>query len=100
MEGENTARSLAPYDPNRLLDYVKKRFNLKNDAALCRVLRVTAPVISKIRHGRLPVGAALLINIHEMTDLPVRELRDIMGDRRQIVRISPDHTKPREEGDQ
>ena len=43
------------YDPNNLLDSLIEKLHLKNDAALSRALEVAPPVISKIRHRRLPV---------------------------------------------
>lgn len=61
----------------QLLDAVMAKLGLKNDAALSRVLEVAPPVISKIRHGRLPVGATLLIRMHEGTDIAIRELKAI-----------------------
>lgn len=76
------------YDPNRLLDALIERLNLKNDAALSRALEVAPPVISKIRHARLPVGASMLIRMHEESGLSIRELRNLMGDRRNRLRIS------------
>ena len=84
------------YDPNNLLDSLIERLNLKNDAALSRALEVAPPVISKIRHLRLPVGASLLIRMHEVSDLTIRELRTLMGDRREKVRISDKHFKPKD----
>lgn len=84
------------YDPNRLLDTLIERLRLKNDAALSRALEVAPPVISKIRHGRLPVGAAMLIRMHEVSDLTIRDLRYLMGDRRQKFRISDAQGKPKE----
>lgn len=60
-----------------LLDAVMAKLGLKNDAALSRALEVAPPVISKIRHGRLPVGATLLIRMHEVTDIAIRELKAI-----------------------
>jgi len=36
---------------------------------------VAPPVISKIRHGRLPIGASLLIRMHEVFDVSIRELK-------------------------
>ena len=48
------------YNPNQLLDTLRERMKLKNDAALSRALEVAPPVISKIRHRTLPVGASLL----------------------------------------
>ncbi|MCZ4062062.1 hypothetical protein NB644_04425 [Oxalobacter formigenes] len=74
-----------------------KKLNLKNDAALSRALEVAPPVISKIRHGRLPVGASLLIRMQEISDLSIKELRDMMGDRRTKFRISDKQFKPKNE---
>ena len=83
------------YDPNRLLDTVLERMKLKNDAALSRALEVGPPVISKIRHKRLPIGASLLIRLHEVSDISIRELRDLMGDRRSKYRASDLAGKPK-----
>ena len=83
------------YDPNHLLDTLIKQMKLKNDAALCRALEVAPPVISKIRHKRLPVGASLLIRMHELTGMNIRELRDLMGDRRTKYRLSNVQGKPK-----
>ncbi|MQR00973.1 hypothetical protein GEV47_09790 [Glaciimonas sp. GS1] len=70
------------YDPNRLLDALIEKSHLKNDAALARLLEVAPPVISKIRHRRLPIGATLLISMHEVSGLTITELRALMGDQR------------------
>jgi hypothetical protein len=82
------------FNPNHLLDSIQGKMNLKNDAALSRLLTVAPPVISKIRHGRLPVGASLLIRMHEETNLSISELRELMGDRRRKYRFSDIHGKP------
>jgi plasmid maintenance system antidote protein VapI len=71
------------------------KLNLKNDAALSRMLEVAPPVISKIRHRRLPVGASMLIRLHEVSDLSVAELRELLGDRRQKYRLSAVQGKPK-----
>lgn len=84
------------YDPDNLLASLIGKLNLKNDAALSRALEVAPPVISKIRHRRLPVGASLLIRMHEVTDLSINELRLLMGDRRNKFRISDKQFKPRQ----
>src|SRR5471032_3236360 len=87
---------LLQYNPNRLLDTLIENLRLKNDAALSRALEVAPPVISKIRHHRLPVGASLLIRMHEVSDLSIRDLRYLMGDRRNKFRISDKQFKPKE----
>lgn len=76
------------YEPNHLLDILIGKMQLKNDAALARMLEVAPPIISKIRHHKLPVGASLLIRMHEVTGLSIRDLRDLMGDRRTKYRTS------------
>jgi hypothetical protein len=68
----------AEYDPNRVLDAIIARLRLKNDAALSRVLEVAPPVISKIRHRTLPIGATLLLRMHEESEFSIRELRELM----------------------
>jgi len=51
--------TLQSYDPDNLLTSLIHMLKLKNDAALSRALEVAPPVISKIRHRRLPVGASM-----------------------------------------
>lgn len=83
------------YDPNRLLDALLAKLALKNDAALSRALAVEAPTISKIRHKRIRVGAAMLLRMHEISTLSIEELRALMGDRRTRVRMPGDHGRVR-----
>ena len=68
----------AQYDPNLVLDAIISKLRLKNDAALSRVLEVAPPVISKIRHNTLPIGATLLLRMHEESEFSIRELRELM----------------------
>lgn len=83
------------YQPNRLLDTLIKEMHLKNDAALCRTLQIGPPLISKIRHGRLPVSASILIRMHETTGRSIRELRLVLGDRRAKYRFGDIMGKPK-----
>jgi hypothetical protein len=92
---EHALASQDSYNPSRLLDTLREKMQLKNDAALSRALEVAPPVISKIRHRALPVGASMLIRMHEVTELSIRELRDLMGDRRAKYRISDVQGKPK-----
>jgi hypothetical protein len=81
------------YDPNKLLDALCERLKLRNDAALSRLLEVAPPVISKIRHRRLPVGASMLLRMHEECNLTISELRRLMGDRRKYFRLGTTKSK-------
>ncbi len=85
--GQTSLLTLPPaedfqYDPGNLLDEVIKLKRLKNDAGLSRALGIAPPVISKIRNKQLAVGASLLIRLYEYTDVDIRQLRGLMGDRR------------------
>jgi len=97
MDQHHPQTAQAGYDPNHLLDAMLQRLQLKNDAALSRALEVAPPVISKIRHRRLPVGASMLIRMHEVSKFSVAELRDLLGDRRQKYRLSTVQGKPKPE---
>lgn len=83
------------YDPDRLLDVLIENLGVRNDAALSRALEVAPPIISKIRHRRLPVGASMLIRMHEVSGLSIGDLRYLMGDRRGKFRISDAQGKPK-----
>src|SRR5476651_1331843 len=93
-DNDDEVDGMLAYNPNRLLDTLIENLRLKNDAALSRALEVAPPVISKIRHHRLPVGASLLIRMHEVSDLSIRDLRYLMGDRRTKYRLSDKQGKP------
>ena len=97
MNSDSDSDDLLQYNPNRLLDTLIENLRLKNDAALSRALEVAPPVISKIRHHRLPVGASLLIRMHEVTGMSIRDLRDLMGDRRTKYRLSDAQGRPKPE---
>ena len=75
------------YDPDTLLNTIMQQLSLKNDAALSRLLDVAPPVISKVRHRRLPIGASMLIRMHEVTNISIKDLRDLMGDHRAKFRM-------------
>jgi hypothetical protein len=88
MNQNQHAAPRSEYDPDKLLNAMLDKLKLKNDAALSRALEVAPPIISKIRHRRLPVAASILIRMHEVSNLPISELRELLGDRRAKFRIS------------
>jgi hypothetical protein len=83
----NESNIVAQYDPARLLDTVIERMGLKNDAALSRTLQVAPSTITNVRNGQRPFNSALLICLHEQTGISIRELRMMLGDRRDKHRI-------------
>jgi len=65
---------------SEFIDKVINELNLKNDAALSRMFEVAPPVISKIRHNRLPVGATIRIKFHEATGWSFPKMREMLGE--------------------
>jgi transcriptional regulator with XRE-family HTH domain len=80
MDEPSKKEKVYEHDQNRFLNAIRETLRLKNDAALCRTLEVHHPLISKIRRGRSRVSAALLIRIHEVTDLSITDLRFLLGE--------------------
>ena len=77
----NTTESLN-YDPNNLLDHIKGVLGFRSDVKLCATLAVAPPVISKIRNRKLPIGHMILIRLHEVSGISIKDLRTLMGDHR------------------
>lgn len=78
--------ALTTYEEHKLaathvLDHVAQLKKCKNDAALARLLEVAPPVISKLRHARLPMGPAHILRIHELEPslLPVSDIRQLLA---------------------
>ena len=62
----------------KLLDEVKQRYSIKNDAQLSRTLDVPPPTISKIRSGKINVSADIILRIHECLGMPVADIRSLL----------------------
>lgn len=46
---------------------------------LCDKLEIQAPTISKIYNGKLYPGAVLIIRMHEVSDISIKELLALRG---------------------
>ena len=88
------APELGSYDSNHLLDSILDKLCLPDDAALCEALDVDESVISDLRELRREVDAALLIRMHELTDISIAGLRNILGDRRRKARFVSEEDQP------
>ncbi len=74
--------SIAPKSPaNTALDHIIAVLRLKNDAALCRALQVSPPIISKIRNDRVGFGPSMIIRVHEATGLSIRAIKELLGEK-------------------
>lgn len=91
------ANEVNGYNPDRLFDVLIMNFQVKNDSALARMLDVSPPMISKIRHRTKRLGASLLIRIHEVCGLEIADLQCLMGDRRQKFRVGTVHGRIRDQ---
>lgn len=76
-------------DASRLLDTLLERYQLKNDAELCRRMNVLPSRISKMRSGRHPITAELLLRVHETFELSFAELRVLLRARPAFMHTSP-----------
>lgn len=95
MDKVSLQNEMFSYAPGRLLDALSVKLRLKNDAELARILEVNAPLISKIRHRKLSVGAGILVRIQEVTGIGIIDLRLLMGDRRSKLRIGKIRGRPK-----
>ncbi|WP_151639071.1 helix-turn-helix domain-containing protein [Noviherbaspirillum aerium] len=84
MARPNRVLKLDSYDPNPLLDRLKSFAPGQNDIGLASALGVTKSIISKIRNKHADISAEMLLNMHEMSGLSIRELRNLMGDTRRF----------------
>jgi hypothetical protein len=67
------------YDPEGFLAWMKGLMHVKTDAALAYRMNADPSTISRIRHRQDPIGPAMLVKFHELTDLPTKELKKHMG---------------------
>jgi hypothetical protein len=67
------------FDANRLLDALIEHYNLKNDAALSRMLALPPAIISKLRHQRTELSSTLILRIHDVTGWMPNEIRRLAG---------------------
>jgi hypothetical protein len=74
--------ALPTYQPDALIDFVREKIGVLNDAELCNALRLYPPAISKIRHRKMGLGASILLTFHDATGISISELRALMGDDR------------------
>lgn len=62
--------------PNKLLDYLRKEYKLKTDAALAKFLYTSPPTISRLRTEKRGLGAVLTLIIYDRTGLPIPTIRE------------------------
>jgi hypothetical protein len=71
-----------PNDPDEsglLFNVLRRELNLETDKELGHYLEVRPTEVSRIRHGRKPIGPKLLLAIHEKTGMPVKRIRELIA---------------------
>lgn len=63
-----------------LLDFLKKEYKLKNDAALAKALGVKPPTISKLRSNKYVMSADVKIIIHKKTGMSIEDIESFLGE--------------------
>jgi transposase-like protein len=66
------------YDPSYLFDTLKSKFNIEKDSTLASMLKIDRLRFSKIRDKLFPVSANLLVRIHDLSGIPIEDLRKMM----------------------
>lgn len=82
----DTQKTIA-FAPSRLLDSIKQHYGLSSDRELADFLDLTGPQISRIRNSGSALTAVVVLKIHEISGLPMSQLKDMCGDRRARHRV-------------
>lgn len=61
---------------NGFLDYLKDKYKFTSDRSLAHALGVSAPCVCKWRKGTLPFGAAMILRVHDMTGMSIKEIKE------------------------
>jgi plasmid maintenance system antidote protein VapI len=61
-----------------ILDVLKEKYDLKNDAAIAKALEIAPPIVSRIRNGKSNVSAEIILKIHETFGMPVADIKALL----------------------
>lgn len=75
---------LESYNPEPLLDAISQAISVRSDNALAKALGITQGAMSKIRNKHKPVSAEVLLRMHDISGLSIRQMRNLMGDNRRL----------------
>ena len=63
-----------------VLNYLKRRYRLKNDRRLALALGVLTPNICKLRNGTIAFGPEWILRVHDATGLPIHEIKRMLAE--------------------
>jgi transcriptional regulator with XRE-family HTH domain len=62
----------------KLLDYLQKTYDIKNDRQLALKIGFSTPTLSKIRTGKYKVSADMIIAIHETFNMSIKDIKALL----------------------
>jgi len=68
---------MAPRLPHPLFDRIIEIYNLKNDAALARALKMPPANLSRYRMRYRPIRAHVILRIHDATGWPIKTIKEL-----------------------
>jgi DNA-binding XRE family transcriptional regulator len=63
----------------KLLDYLQKTYDIKNDRQLALKIGFSTPTLSKIRTGKYKVSADMIIAIHEKFGMTIKDIKRLIN---------------------
>ena len=67
--------------PHKLFDYIREMYGLKTDAQLAHILSASTSMISQVRNGLVRITPALIIEIHEQTNMPIARIKEMCNEK-------------------
>lgn len=64
---------------NKFLDDLRDKFQIKSDRQLAKLIGAIPSNISSIRSGRIPFGSTYVLSVHEVFDIPIKEIKERIG---------------------
>lgn len=64
---------------NKFLDDLRDKYQIKSDRHLAQLMEITPSNISRVRSGRIPFGPAYTLVVHEVFDIPIKQIKERIG---------------------
>lgn len=76
------------YDPGKLLSAVMEQKGIKHYRKLAELLGIDHSILSNIKLRKVALSQKLLDRIQQVSGMSIREMRDLMDDRRREIRMA------------
>lgn len=90
------ADHIRPDDSNNIIDLFVRHLDLANDAAFAKLIKYSAPAVSKIRNGQVNLGGDFVIRVHEATGMTVMDIKVMIlnSDQGSMLRTFKEYDDP------